>query len=79
MPLLPRIFLSGFFFPVAAMPVVLRWFSYAMPLRYYLDIIRSLMLKGVGFEAIQGDVLALAIFGVVIMTAAAARFRKRLD
>ncbi|MBP7690786.1 MAG: ABC transporter permease [Anaerolineales bacterium] len=79
MTLLPSIFLSGFFFPLEAMPVVLRWVSYAMPLRYYLAIIRSLMLKGVGFEAIQGDVLALAVFGVVIMTAAAARFRKRLD
>jgi ABC-2 type transport system permease protein len=61
------------------MPVVLRWISYAMPLRYYLVIIRSLMLKGVGWEAIQGEVLALTLFGVVIMGAAAARFRKRLD
>ncbi|MBL8057456.1 MAG: ABC transporter permease [Anaerolineales bacterium] len=79
MMLLPSIFLSGFFFPLEAMPLVLRWLSYAMPLRYYLVIIRSMMLKGVGLEAIQGDVLALTIFGVVIMGAAAARFRKRLD
>ena len=40
MTLLPSIFLSGFFFPLEAMPVVLRWVSYAMPLRYYLPIIR---------------------------------------
>lgn len=79
MMLLPSLFLSGFFFPLEAMPQVLQWISYAMPLRYYLVIIRSTMLKGVGFEAIQSEVLALAVFGVVIMGAAAARFRKRLD
>lgn len=79
MTLLPSIFLSGFFFPLEAMPQFLQWISYAMPLRYYLAIIRSLLLKGVGFAEIQGDVLALVIFGIVIMTAAALRFRKRLD
>ena len=48
MTLLPSIFLSGFFFPLEAMPKVLQWISYAIPLRYYLVIIRSLLLKGVG-------------------------------
>ncbi len=76
---LPSIFLSGFFFPLEAMPKVLQWISYAIPLRYYLVVIRSLMLKGVGLEAIQREVIALTIFGIVIMTAAALRFRKRLD
>lgn len=76
---LPSIFLSGFFFPLQAMPKVLQWVSYAIPLRYYLVVIRSLMLKGVGIEAIQREVIALAIFGAVIMGAAALRFRKRLD
>jgi len=79
MTLLPSIFLSGFFFPIEAMPMVLRWISYAMPLRYYLVIIRSLLLKGVGAAALQGEILALALFGVIIMGAAALRFRKRLD
>ncbi len=79
MTLLPSIFLSGFFFPLEAMPQVLQWISYLVPLRYYLFIIRSLMLKGVGLAEIQGNVIALAIFGVAIMTAAALRFRKRLD
>lgn len=79
MTLLPSIFLSGFFFPLEAMPLVLRWLSYLMPLRYYLAIIRSLMLKGVGLAEIQNEVLALTAFGVAIMTLAALRFRKRLD
>jgi ABC-2 type transport system permease protein len=79
MTMLPGIFLSGFFFPLEAMPKVLQWVSYLMPLRYYLAIIRSLLLKNVGLAEIQKDVIALAIFGVALMTAASLRFRKRLD
>jgi ABC-2 type transport system permease protein len=79
MTLLPSLFLSGFFFPLEAMPEVLRWFSYISPLRYYLVIIRSLMLKGVGADMLKNDIIALAIFGIAIMTLAALRFRKRLD
>jgi ABC-2 type transport system permease protein len=79
MTVLPSIFLSGFIYPIEAMPVVLQWISYAIPLRYFLIIIRTLMVKGVGIEAILPDVIALTIFGIVIMGAAALRFRKRLD
>jgi len=79
MTLLPSIFLSGFFFPLEAMPVFLQWVSYLMPLRYYLVILRALLLKGVGLEMIQFDVIAMTLFAVGIMTAAALRFRKRLD
>ena len=60
--------MNGFFFS-----------GFLMPLRYYLVIIRSLMVKGVGWYAVRGETLALAIFGVAIMTIAALRFRKRLD
>jgi hypothetical protein len=42
-------------------------------------IVRSLLLKGVGFAALQTEIISLAIFGLVIMTAASLRFRKRLD
>jgi ABC-2 type transport system permease protein len=79
MTLLPSIFLSGFFFPLQAMPVVLQWISLFVPLRYYLVIIRSLMIKGVGAQALLDEIIALAIFGLGIMTIAALRFRKRLD
>ena len=77
--MLPTIFLSGFFFPLNAMPLVLQWISHLVPLRYYLIIIRSVILKGVGVEALAPEVIALALFGVVLMGAAALRFRKRLD
>lgn len=79
MTMLPSIFLSGFFFPLEAMPKVLQWVSYLMPLRYYLTIIRALLVKGVGFGAIRMDVIALTLFGIGIMALAAMRFRKRLD
>jgi ABC-2 type transport system permease protein len=79
MLLLPSIFLAGFFFPLQAMPKILQWISYIFPLRYYLVIIRSLMIKGIGISAVKEQLIALAIFGVGIMSLAALRFRKRLD
>lgn len=76
---LPSIFLSGFFFPLAAMPTILQWLSYLIPLRYFLIIVRGIVLKGVGMEALWPQVAALAIFAVLIMGGAALRFHKRLD
>jgi ABC-2 type transport system permease protein len=77
--MLPSIFLSGFFFPLAAMPRILQWLSYAVPLRYFLIIVRSIVLKGVGVEALWPEIIALSIFAVVIMGGAVLRFHKRLD
>lgn len=77
--LLPTVFLSGFFFPLAAMPPVLQFVSRLIPLRYFLTIIRSILLKGVGAESLTGEIAALGLIGAVTLTAAALRFRKRLD
>ncbi len=77
--MMPSIFLSGFLYPLAAMPKVLQWISTVIPLRYYLIIVRSLVLKGVGIEAVLDETLALAVFGVITMSVAALRLRKRLD
>jgi len=79
MTLLPSIFLSGFFFPLEAMPKVLQWISYIFPLRYYLVIIRALTIKGSGISALQNEIIALVLFGFGIMIFASLRFRKRLD
>ncbi len=76
---LPSVFLSGFFFPIEAMPKFLQWVSAIIPLRYYLTIIRALLLKGVGTAAVKNEVIALAVFGIGLMTVASVRFRKRLD
>ena len=77
--LLPSMFLSGFLFPLESMPWYLQAFSYVIPLRYFLVITRGIMLKGVAIDVLQNEVLALAIFAVVILGGAALRFRKRLD
>jgi ABC-2 type transport system permease protein len=79
MTLLPAIFLSGFFFPIQSMPQILQFISYFLPLRYYLTIIRSLMLKENGLIGLQDEIVALIIFGVAFMTIASLRFKKRLD
>jgi len=79
MTLLPTIYLSGFLFPLAAMPPFLQWISTVIPLRYFLIIVRGIVLKGVGLELLIPETVALVILGLVLMAIASARFRKRLD
>lgn len=76
---LPAMFLSGFYFPLAALPKTLQYISYLIPLRYFLIIARSVVLKGVGIDALWPEVEALLIFGVAITGLAVWRFRKTLD
>lgn len=76
---LPSIFLSGFIYPVAAMPRALTLISYAIPLRYFLIVVRGIVLKAVGVAQLWPEIIALSIFAVVVITAAATRFQKRLD
>ena len=77
--LFPGIFLSGFFFPLEAMPGVLQAISYLVPLRYMLVIIRGIVMKGVGLPAFADQVIALMIFGPLILIGASLRFRKSLE
>lgn len=76
--MLPFIFLSGFFFPLEAMPKVLQWISYFIPLRYLLVIVRGIVLKGAGLNILWDQAAALALFAIVMLALAASRFRKRL-
>jgi ABC-2 type transport system permease protein len=75
----PSIFLAGFFFPIEAMPGWLQVITYVVPLRYMLVVIRGIILKGVGLQILLQQVLALVVFGIVIMLLAAGRFRKKLE
>jgi ABC-2 type transport system permease protein len=77
--ILPSILLSGFVFPRDAMPIPIRLTGYVIPLTYFLDIIRGIVLKGVGISYLYKDVVALSIFTIVILTAATLRFKKSLD
>lgn len=76
--MLPSILLSGFVFPREAMPPVLYYMGYAVPLTYFLKILRGIALKGIGMEYLWGEVLLLAIFGLVVFTLSAKRFQKKL-
>jgi ABC-2 type transport system permease protein len=76
---LPTVFLSGFFFPLEAMPRWLQLLSYIIPARYGLVIVRSIILKGVGLEILIEQVVAILIFGSIIVTLASTRFKKKLE
>jgi len=75
----PFIFLSGFTFPIENMPTVVQGISYLIPLRYFIEIIRGLFLKGVGLEALWPQTVALLVFGVTILSLSVMRFQKRLS
>ena len=75
----PIFILSGFAFPIAAMPKVLQWLTFLNPLRYFLVVLRSVFLKGVGLGVLWPQLAAMAALGAVMLTASVLRFRKSLD
>jgi ABC-2 type transport system permease protein len=75
---MPMIYLSGFVFPIENMPAAIQPITYLIPLRYYLVIVRGIFLKGVGLETFWKEALELFVFGVAILSLAAARARKRV-
>jgi ABC-2 type transport system permease protein len=77
--LMPSMLLSGFIFPVAAMPPALQWISYLVPLTYFLTIVRGIIIKGVGIEYLWPQIALLTLLGLAVFTTAVLRFRKRID
>ncbi|MFO7326037.1 MAG: ABC transporter permease [Pseudomonadota bacterium] len=76
---LPSILLSGFMFPFDGMPRAAQWLAEVLPLTHFLRLVRGVMLRGADLLELWQDVLALAAFIAVMMTAAILRFHKRLD
>jgi ABC-2 type transport system permease protein len=76
---IPAFMLSGFTFPIRNMPFVVQAVSYLNPLRYFMDIVRGIFLKGVGVEVLWPQMVALAVYGVAVLGLSAARFHKTLD
>ena len=74
----PAVLLSGFVFPIANMPEVIRWITYLNPLRYFLVILRGIFLKGVGVSVLWPQMAALAVLGVATLWLAVKRFHKTL-
>lgn len=77
--LLPSVLLSGFIFPVEAIPIAIRPLSYLLPLTYFLEIIRGIMIKGIGLSELMIPFAALIVFTALFMTACVVRFQKRLQ
>lgn len=73
---LPAIMLSGFMFPIANMPVALQYLTYLDPLRYYLEIVRAVFLRGAGWRILYPQALILLGIGVLVLGLATRQFRK---
>ncbi len=77
--MLPSILLSGFMFPFEGMPVIAQWIAQVLPLTHFNVIVRGVMLRGAELPEVWPQVGKLAIFLVVMLGIAVARFKKRLD
>ncbi|MEX0982914.1 MAG: ABC transporter permease [Bacteroidales bacterium] len=77
--MLPTILLSGFIFPIENMPAVLQWFSSIMPARWFIVIIKNIMLKGTGLLFVWKETLILLLMTVFFILAAVRRFKTRLE
>jgi len=75
---MPTILLSGFAYPIANMPKIIQNFTFINPLRYFLVIIRSIFLKGIGLDILWVQLVPLAIMGIAVIGFSAIRFRKSL-
>lgn len=76
--MLPTTLLSGFMFPIANMPLPLRMLSAVLPGRYYMTLLRGVLLKGNGVAVLAPQLLALAAFATGLLVLAIVRFRRRL-
>ena len=75
----PMMYLSGYVFPVDNMPKILQAISWAIPMRHFLYIVRSLMLKGDGLQNLWLQALLLLLMGAGVLTGSILRFHKKLD
>jgi len=77
--MLPTILLSGFIFPVENMPKILQWLSHIMPARWFIEIIRGIMLKGVGLAFVWKQTLILIGMTVLFIAVSVRKFKIRLE
>jgi ABC-2 type transport system permease protein len=75
----PFMLLSGFTFPVRNMPMVVQYLTYLDPMRYFLEIVRGIFLKGSGLSVLWPQLVALAVMGVLVLGVSIRRFHKHLE
>ena len=76
--MLPTVLLSGFVFPISAMPRVVQWLTNIIPARHFLVIARGAFLKGSGLDLLWRPALVLLVFGLIMLALSSLRFRKKL-
>jgi ABC-2 type transport system permease protein len=74
---LPTLMLSGFIFPISSMPAFLQMVTRIVPARYFLIALRGIVLKGAGLTAFWTELVALAVFAIVVLTLASVRLRRQ--
>jgi ABC-2 type transport system permease protein len=77
--MVPMIYLSGLVFPIANMPAVFQYASFAIPVRYYGNVLRGVFLRGSGLAVLWPEAVTLATMGGLLLMLASLRFRKSLD
>jgi ABC-2 type transport system permease protein len=77
--IIPSIIFSGFGTPISSMPEALQWLTYLNPLRYFLDVLRSVYLKGAGINLLWQDMAAMALLSIIMLAVSVFRFQKSLD
>lgn len=77
--MLPTILLSGFIFPIENMPAALQWFSAIMPSRWFIVIVKAIMIKGLGLSYIWKETLILVGMTVFFIALSIKNFRIRLE
>lgn len=77
--MLPNILLSGYIFPRVAMPEPAQWVGLALPLTYFLKVLRGILLKGVGFADVWSPTLSLLALATVLIAISVRRFRKTIE
>lgn len=77
--MMPMIYLSGFAFPIENMPQVFQYITYAIPLRYFITILRGVVLKGIGLSSLWLETLILFGMGVLLLLISSLRFSKKID
>ena len=77
--LMPNFLLSGFMFPRAAMPAPAQWLGWLLPLTWYLEVLRGILLKDIGLAFLWGQTLVLLAFAAVLVTLSVKRFSKTIE
>ena len=78
MTLLPQVLLSGMIFPLESMAASIRWIAYVLPLTYFVDIARAVMVRGGSLDSVAFPMSMLGVLGVAAFTLAVVRFRRDL-